>query len=126
MTSKVFLRVSVNAPCLCGDHPGEYRPQRHRAGTETRKITLFTNLTGDLDWLGSRRRHARSDVMKLGGLDHVQAMIANGLKSRQDLLDWRAHHTFAPFVSGEIEVEMLAHKTIGHPGKSIERIFDSV
>src|SRR5437667_9450665 len=64
--------------------------------------------------------------MKLGRLDHVQAVIAHRLKSGKNFIDRRAHDAFAPLVTSEIQIELLAHEAIGNARKSIKRILDAV
>src|SRR5204863_4752239 len=86
---------------------------------------ILIELAGDLNRFGGCS-HARSELMKLGRVDHVQALIAHRLKSWKNFIDRRVHDAFAAFVTGEIQIEMLAHEPIRHAGESIERILDSV
>ena len=48
--------------------------------------------------------HARTDVMQLRRIDHIQPVVAHSLKAGQDFIHRRVHDTFAALVTGEIEI----------------------
>src|SRR5262252_2509778 len=95
---------------------------------DTRSQRLSTyGLARDLNgFRAGRGGHARSDVMQLGSINHVQAMIADRLEPRQNLIDRRLHHALAAFVPGEVQIEMLAHEPIGNAREPVEWILDAV
>src|SRR6185436_9553497 len=67
---------------------------RRRIGNDARLICL----AGNLNWFSSRGQ-ARTDVMQLRRIDHVQAVIANCLEARQQFINRRLHHALAALVS---------------------------
>ena len=84
-------------------------------------------------WLGISCRYnlgsgiqTRTYVVQLAGVDQVQAFFSNALEARKDFINWRLHYPFTSLVAGEVEIQMLAHETIRHAGKAIERVFDAV
>ena len=65
-------------------------------------------------------------MVQLAGVNQVQAFVPNALEARQDFVDGRLHHALASLVSGEVEVQVLTHKTIRHAGEAVKRILDAV
>src|SRR4051812_15739411 len=76
------------------------RASTKRAAAVARRIignkARLICLAGDLNWLG-RGSHARTDVMKLRRVHHIQAVIANGLETGKNLISRRLHNAFAAF-----------------------------
>src|SRR2546423_8080869 len=83
-------------------------------------------LTRDLNHFTGGSSHARANVMKLRRVDHLEAMIAHSFESGDDVVDGRTHNFSAAFVTGIIQVQVFTHEAIGHTGKAIQRILDSV
>ena len=64
--------------------------------------------------------------MQLAGVDQVEALLAHVLEAGNNLTGEWLHAVPVSFVAGEVEIEMFAQETIGHAGKTRERILDPV
>src|SRR3982751_598444 len=63
--------------------------------------------------------------MQLSSVDHVEALLANTMKPRHDFFRERFHSSRVSFITGEVEVHVLANKTIRHTREPSERILDT-
>src|SRR5712692_8290314 len=66
------------------------------------------------------------NVVQLAGVDQIQPFLADALEPGQNFVHGCLHNSAAALVSGKVQVEVFAHKTIGHSGKTIERILNAV
>src|SRR6267154_1644591 len=63
--------------------------------------------------------HGGAYLVQLASVNQVQALLSHALKARQDLGNRRLHHAPTSFVAREIEIKVLAHEAIRHPGKTV-------
>src|SRR6185436_7110301 len=63
-------------------------------------------------------------VMQFAGIDQAEALLAHVLKPRDNLSHKWTHAVAVSLVTGEVQIEMLAGKSIRHAGETGDWIFD--
>src|SRR6266576_1287996 len=59
-------------------------------------------------------------------INHIQTFCAHGLEAGHDVVYRSLHDALTPLVTGEIEIEMLAHETIRNAGEAVQRVLDTI